>query len=885
MTDKINDLNQFMQKHRIYDKNNKTEITHTLLGPPMGSYHISGLDYEKFRKLYKQVIGKTDLYVVERPKQVGPLVIDFDFHTKLNCRYYKINHIINVVKLYNEYLNKFFDVREVDIKAYVFEKPEPSKHREEFKDGFHIIYPFIPMDVSMRYFLYDKVLEHFVNSPKLLKGIPYTNEITDILDKTVIIRNGIMMHGSRKAEPGRQPYKLTHIFDSNCEDEDITDLSEGEIFDDVSLRKFSNDDIAPLDNEYDTDRFREKVKNICKKYRTKDERAKKEKQKENVKPEPKDVQPEKFIASLRKTAKQDEIELAMQLTDLLSSKRAVDFSSWVNVGWALHNIDSSLLPTFIKFSKRAPSKYVNGCCEKIWRSARNEGYMIGSLFRWAKEDNPEKFIILMKERIRQKIREVSECTHNDIAGLVAELYRHNFKCTSIKKNAWYEFQDHRWVYVENGYTLAEKIATEFSKEFVSYQSEDFGEVKNGEVEGRDDLVTKCHKIIGIIGKLKHEGFLSSVMSACAKKMKDSKFEFNLDSRLYLIGFENGVYDLENGCFRKGTPDDYISKSTGYDYVEFDEDDETIKEVDEFFDQVQMDKDMKEYIMRLCASFLDGTTRDQKFLIWTGVGANGKSVTIKLLQNSFGGYFGTMPITTLTRKRDGANNANPFLADKRGVRIVVFQEPEYDEVVHVGQMKELTGGDRITTRALYGDPFDFIPQFKMILICNKLPHVPARDYGTWRRMRVAPWETEFVPQPKKPNQRKLDPSIQYKPTEWREAFMWLLINKYYKKYISDSKDNGDGLKEPAKVTAHTEKYKRDSDIYYEFITSCVIRDEAESESATYLYSMFRNWYGEAGYLKASCPQKKDFLCEMENKGFAVDDETVMGLKFKATIGTG
>lgn len=42
-----------------------------------------------------------------------------------------------------------------------------------------------------------------------------------------------------------------------------------------------------------------------------------------------------------------------------------------------------------------------------------------------------------------------------------------------------------------------------------------------------------------------------------------------DNNLDLIGFENGVYDLKNNNFRQMVNTDYISMSTGWDFIEAD----------------------------------------------------------------------------------------------------------------------------------------------------------------------------------------------------------------------------------------------------------------------------------------------------------------------------
>ena len=69
-------------------------------------------------------------------------------------------------------------------------------------------------------------------------------------------------------------------------------------------------------------------------------------------------------------------------------------------------------------------------------------------------------------------------------------------------------------------------------------------------------------------------------------------------------------------------------------------------------------------------------------------------------------------------RTSSSNATPELADKVGKRLLVMNEPEHDDVVNAGIMKELTGQDRIMARPLYGKPFYYIPQFIPILPCNQ-----------------------------------------------------------------------------------------------------------------------------------------------------------------------
>ncbi|GLC54535.1 hypothetical protein PLESTB_000876900 [Pleodorina starrii] len=322
------------------------------------------------------------------------------------------------------------------------------------------------------------------------------------------------------------------------------------------------------------------------------------------------------------------------------------------------------------------------------------------------------------------------------------------------------------------------------------------------------------KYMDLALKLKNTPYKGNIMTECADMFFVDGFEAKLDSKTHLIGFENGVYDLAAREFRDGRPDDYLSFSTGCNYVPYNPTDPEIAHIRRFFSQVQPCPVMRDYLLSLFASFLSGECKDQKFHIWTGSGSNGKSACIDLFERSMGDYTCKFPVTLLTQKRAASNAATSELARAKGRRLAVLQEPSEDEKLHVGLMKELTGGDTIQCRALFKDPIEYRPQYKLVLLCNHLPSVPSDDGGTWRRLRVVEFKSKFCENPTAANEFPIDMTLSQKFPQWCSHFLTLLLEEYWPQVASNC------VVEPEQVLACTREYQSNNDHVSAFIDECV-----------------------------------------------------------------
>lgn len=946
--DLIDKFEDFINEHRLTKHDtevNKELITHTMLKGgffPCGSYSFLNEDYEKFLILYKKIIKRNidiELGFVERQKKIGPVICDIDL--RVPCSYgkdkerlYDENHIFQVVDIFLKTIKETFIVDEQNLQAYVFGRGEqPSQEKnDEYKDGFHVYFPYVPLRVEYRFLLYQAILTKFKKA-KVFSDIPLTEDIDKVYDPSVVYANGVLMIGSRKH--GRKSYILTHKYCFNSKSnttvlDDITDLitDKDQLLELTSLRQYGDVDAEDFDlalkiknkklikdairiareKKYDTDLVAEDDDtdidtsidtstevSMVDNYRIKPGKL------FTKKIEPTCVCCNKPIDNLKPPEKED--DLIRKIVTCFKQRRCTDYEPWIRVGWALHRIWHGYLDLFKEWSKTTSKKnYNEGDCEKIWKTANDKSYCLPSLIKWAREDNPKLYNEIMEDRIKDLIRKTTLNTHDDIANIICEKYRYNYICVDIPKNIWYEFQKHRWVAVPEAYTLSERISGEFCNEISMIQDQFLrANAKCDDKTNTDKLRELQLSVKKIYEKCKDVNYKKSLIKACAGKLYDPKFLEKLDSNPKLIGFENGVFDLQItntdkagnyvsiGAFRDGTPDDFITFSTKYEWKEFSDDHPHILEILDFFKKVQLNDEDREYLLRLIAIHMDGSILNQKFIIWPGSGGNGKTATIEFMEKSMGDYYSTMQIRVLTGATPDPGQASPFLADKRGVRVITLSETGPNEILNVSTMKLLSGGDKICARQLFCPMFYFKPQFKMILACNHLPTIQVLDDGTWRRIEVLSFDSQFKnpeeydriqSKGKRENIFIRDPDLMgegKKISQWAPAFMWYLLKRVYQRYYNDELVNkGYGLKVPPNVMQSTHNYRVSSDKYYEYISKNTVKGDLDDKiEIKVLYAGFKTWYKSCYHDKP--PNVQDFTQYLVLREYKMKDNYILGHK--------
>jgi phage/plasmid-associated DNA primase len=190
--------------------------------------------------------------------------------------------------------------------------------------------------------------------------------------------------------------------------------------------------------------------------------------------------------------------------------------------------------------------------------------------------------------------------------------------------------------------------------------------------------------------------------------------------------------------------------------------------------------------------------------------------------TFGDFSSSLQATALTRSRPDSGAANPDIIAIKNKRFIYLQEPDDKEPLNTSRMKQFSGEDVVEARGLFEDQQRFRITGKLCMMCNRFPPINSMDKGTWRRIRVITFGSEFVedtdPRLKKgvPNIFPRDKDLDKKLMRWREAWLSLLVHIYETQYLVR------GLAPvPQSVLDHSNKYKESFDMYGKFKAERII----------------------------------------------------------------
>ena len=889
-------LTDFLIQHNASNFKDKI-VTHTRIGDKDktkkiygGSYVIGYEDLPIFHELYYEhvFVKKNKEHLTEvQLKDGGPICVDFDFRYAYDVteRQHTMDHIQDMVLLYLDELKelfKFDSSKSFDI--FIFEKPNVNRLEDKnlTKDGIHMLIN-IKTDHIMQQILRDKIIKEL----EKIWDFPLTNEWASVLDEGISKgTTNWQLFGSCK--PHNETYLMTGHYNIGYDNDDGEFTMEELDVNDFDFKKNFHNICAQNSNlhEYEmTITGEEKYQDLKSSFTSKVKSKTRVKRLiiesdlldnngnislENIKTKKQlEVAVNKLLETL--TSTEYEIKETHEYTQILPELFYEPGSHARNreVAFALKYTDERLFLSWVMLRSKAsdfdydtiPGLYIDWI--KYFKCKKSNPLTNRSIIYWAKKYNPEEYEKIKMNTIEHFMDEAVETeTEYDLAQVLKQIFKDKYVCVNLdRKGTWYVFKNHRWV-MDKGLSLRRCISTTMYDLFVRKLENFLNKFNNKEIteENNKYLGVKSKTLYSIKAKLKKTNDKNNIMREAAELFYDDKFIRNMDQNKNLMCFNNGVVDFENKVFRDGIPEDYITKSTKIDYVEYDQSNNDIVKIGtnirKFIEKIFPIPDLNRYMWDHLSACLIGSNKNQTFNIYHGSGSNGKSIIADFMSMALGEYKGTVPITLVTERRGNIGGTSDEVIKLKGVRYAVMQEPSKGVKLNEGVMKELTGGDPIQARGLYCESEVFEPQFSLVVCTNNLFEMNSNDDGTWRRIRKCDFVSKFVDQGETHTDDteyiyEKDKDLKEKLPDWAPVFAGMLVKRAFET---------NGIVKDCKIVMEaSNKYREKQDHINAFISERIIATDNTNDRITKkdLIREFKLWFSdEQGSTERKMPKGQE-----------------------------
>jgi len=245
-----------------------------------------------------------------------------------------------------------------------------------------------------------------------------------------------------------------------------------------------------------------------------------------------------------------------------------------------------------------------------------------------------------------------------------------------------------------------------------------------------------------------------------------------DSKPFLLGFKNGVFDMKTKEFRRQTSEDRIARSCGEDYLvdDYSEDPEFVEQYDficERVAEIMPDAEQRKMLRLTLGSCLIGQLVAH-FHIFLGDGSNGKSVLFTMLRVFLGTYLAKVSVANVCKRTTGPN---PELANMDRTRACMLNELG-KAVLDFDMIRELTGSTEFNARTLYSGKFSCNSYNTLLADTNDPPKFATdpKTYSLLRRIYIQLFSVKFG------EDRKVESYVD--PSFWREPVRLAALQAWF-----------------------------------------------------------------------------------------------------------
>ena len=412
-----------------------------------------------------------------------------------------------------------------------------------------------------------------------------------------------------------------------------------------------------------------------------------------------------------------------QLIDLINESYLTDYAHWLKILAAMYHSGYTMEDAHA-VSRRA-GNYDASAMDKKWEEAGKLTQIgMGTLYYYAKESNPAKYLELRKATMPS--------LDTDGAMQLATDFHHMFG------HDWVYHQEQRYFF--DGFIWKkETAASNYMQRALSMQLVPIYSEKHLKCIQENNT-----KDAAIYHGLMKKATKMSAMKECGGHLDtkvmvdDLKWDQNPDT----FYFKNFVFDLKTGKQTQPDREQHVMMTTGYDYVPPTH--AQCMRIAEIIEQALPIPSERELYCTVLASGLVGRQLD-KFTVANGSGGNSKSVLHGIMKSTCGNYYHELNTATLTNLQK--TEMCQDLANLHNKRIVLAAEPDEKTGFQIGIIKNLTGNTTINARGMYEKSTEVRVTATVICECNRKPKLDGRmDDAIERRLLDVPFRSSFKSDP-------------------------------------------------------------------------------------------------------------------------------------------
>jgi putative DNA primase/helicase len=302
----------------------------------------------------------------------------------------------------------------------------------------------------------------------------------------------------------------------------------------------------------------------------------------------------------------------------------------------------------------------------------------------------------------------------------------------------------------------------------------------------------------------------------------------MDTDPWLFNCANGTIDLRTGALRTYRREDLNTKMSPVAYDSM----APAPRFEQFIQEIFAPHlELIPYVQKLIGYAMTAETREAVLPIFYGPsGANGKSTLLKVFRYVMGDYGVDANSSWFMRANfNNGENAAPGLFSLRGSRFAYVSELESGRQLNEALIKNMTGGDWITTRTLYGKPISFPPTFKIFIATNHLPPLKRAGSAFWRRVKPIPFDVHF---PESKQDKELPAKL---AAEYPGILNWMIRGqrRWYAEGLGE-------LPHSSRVLLH--EYRAAVEPLTDFIATRLVIDSSLGVRKRDVFAAYLDWWG-------------------------------------------